>query len=77
MRVPFSNPAVIASINNTEDEVRLLVIGERHKPENRIFYPLNPERRALLSDWWTDHPERPLGPHDGMPDKVRALKVGR
>ena len=30
-------------LNNTGDEVRLLVVGERRKEENRGRYPLNPE----------------------------------
>lgn len=64
-------------LNNTEAEVRLLVVGERSKPENRIFYPRHPERRPLHEDWWDDHPERALGPHDGLPDRVRAAKAGR
>lgn len=52
-------------INNTEQEVRLLVIGETDKAENRIRYPLNPAREAQRPDRWLDWPERPLGPHDG------------
>ena len=62
-------------LNNTDAEVRLLVVGERSKPENRIFYPRNPDRRLLREDWWDNHPERPLGPHDGMTDLVRAAKA--
>lgn len=59
-------------LNNTETEVELLVVGEANKPENRIVYPVNPERRAMRSDWWDDHPRRPLGDHDGRPDKLRS-----
>ncbi len=62
-------------LNNTECEVRLLVVGEADKDENRIVYPLHPERKAMRKDWWDDAPKRPLGPHDGMPDKVRAEKA--
>ncbi len=29
-------------LNNTEQEVRLLVVGEANKKYNRIDYPLNP-----------------------------------
>jgi uncharacterized cupin superfamily protein len=29
-------------INNTDDEVRFLVVGEANKKHNRIYYPLNP-----------------------------------
>jgi uncharacterized cupin superfamily protein len=61
-------------LNNTPSEVRLLVVGERSKPENRIVYPLNLDRKALRKDWWDDHPKHSLGPHDGLPDQVRAAK---
>ena len=61
-------------INNGEREVLLLVGGEAAKPGSRIFYPLNPSRRADMkaSDWWEDVPQHPLGPHDGLPDLVRT-----
>jgi uncharacterized cupin superfamily protein len=58
-------------INNTGTEVNLLVVGEKSKPENRIVYPLNPERKPLREDWWHDAPARTLGPHDGLPDALR------
>ncbi len=54
-------------LNNTDGEVRLLVVGERPKPENRIYYPCNPEQMVLRKDWWHDVPERPMGPHHGKP----------
>lgn len=56
-------------INNGASEAVLLVGGEGNKPDNRIIYPRNPERRAQLpwSHWWDDAPARPLGPHDGKP----------
>lgn len=63
-------------LNNTDTEVRLLVIGERPKPENRIFYPRNPEQRPRRSDWWEDAPARPMGTHDGLPDRVRLWRAG-
>jgi uncharacterized cupin superfamily protein len=62
-------------MNNAEAEVRLLVVGETPKPENRIVYPRNPERKALRDDWWEDAPRRPMGDHDGLPDKVRARRT--
>lgn len=64
-------------LNNTPAEVRLLVVGESSKPENRIAYPLNLDRKALREDWWHDHPRHPLGPHDGLPDRVRTAKSGQ
>jgi uncharacterized cupin superfamily protein len=61
-------------INNTDAEVRLLVVGERPKDENRIVYPRNPERRPLREDWWEDAPVRDMGDHDGLPDRVREAR---
>lgn len=61
-------------INNTEFEVRLLVVGEASKPENRIVYPRNPEMKAVRRDWWDDVPVRTLGPHDGLPDRLRKAR---
>jgi uncharacterized cupin superfamily protein len=61
-------------LNNTETEVLLLVGGEAPKKGSRIFYPLNPSRRQDMkpSDWWEDVPERPLGPHNGLPNPPRS-----
>jgi uncharacterized cupin superfamily protein len=61
-------------INNSGSEALLLVGGEATKPGNRIFYPLNPSRRADLkaSDWWHDVPARELGSHGGLPDPLRG-----
>ena len=58
-------------INNGKRDALLLVGGEAAKPGSRIFYPLNPSRRADMkpSDWWDDVPRQPLGPHDGLPDR--------
>lgn len=60
-------------INNSTREALLLVGGEAPRPGNRIFYPLNPSRRADLEpeEWWRDVPERERGPHDGLPDALR------
>lgn len=63
-------------INNTAREAVLLVGGEAPKAESRIFYPLNPSRRADMppSRWWDDVPRHRLGPHDGLPDTARGEK---
>jgi uncharacterized cupin superfamily protein len=53
-------------LNNTDAEVRLLCIGEKPKPENRIHYPMNPEHEKTRQDAWTDVTPRVLGGHDGM-----------
>ena len=63
-------------INNTDEEVRLLVVGEKSKPENRIHYPKNPERRSLHDDWWEAPPRRSMGSHDGLSDRVRSQRTG-
>ncbi|SDN78898.1 cupin domain-containing protein [Phyllobacterium sp. OV277] len=64
-------------LNNTEEEVRLLVVGETPKPENLIYYPRNPERKPLRSDWWENPPERTMGDHDGLTDKRRASQAAK
>jgi uncharacterized cupin superfamily protein len=55
-------------INNTADEVRLMVIGERPREDNRIRYPLNEAYEVTRADRWTDWPIRPIGDHDGKPE---------
>lgn len=56
-------------LNNTATEVRLLVVGEASKPENRIRYPLNAPYEQTREDRWRDAPVHPLGPHDGRARK--------
>jgi uncharacterized cupin superfamily protein len=56
-------------MNNTDQEARLLVIGERPKDENRIRYPMNEAYEATREDRWVDWPARPLGLHDGKPTR--------
>jgi uncharacterized cupin superfamily protein len=60
-------------INDGEREATLLVGGEADKCDNRIFYPLHPQRRGDMpwSSWWDDIPLRPQGPHDGRPRALR------
>ena len=61
-------------INNSEQEVVLLVGGEAPKPGSRIYYPLNSSRRQDMPEqyWWSDVPYRELGGHDGLPDAQRT-----
>ncbi|PHM29155.1 cupin domain-containing protein [Xenorhabdus budapestensis] len=58
-------------INNTDSEVRLLVVGEKSKPEHKIWYPLNLEYQKTISRGWDFPPEQVFGEHDGKPDKNR------
>lgn len=63
-------------INDTKGDVRLLVVGETSKKENKVYYPLNPSRRQQCQDtWWHDIPKHDHGSHDGMPDKLRGSEA--
>jgi uncharacterized cupin superfamily protein/RimJ/RimL family protein N-acetyltransferase len=63
-------------INNTDFDARILVVGERNKPENKIVYPLHPARNAEIGErHWSDAPKQPLGPHDGLPDILRKKQT--
>lgn len=64
-------------INDSEAEVRLLVVGERNRPGNRVLYPLHPQARTYMDYFWEDAPPRERGPHDGMSAKVRAERARR
>lgn len=58
-------------MNNTDTPVRLLVVGEHKRPDNKVVYPLHPHRNAQVGEaYWADAPSRPLGPHDGVPRKI-------
>jgi uncharacterized cupin superfamily protein len=57
-------------INNGTADLRMIVIGQRGILGNRLFYPRHVEYRDQWGDdWWRDAPQRPLGPHDGKPDR--------
>lgn len=65
-------------LNNTEEEVVLLVGGEANKEDNKIFYPMHPHRNEQVKDsghFWEGHPKKEFGDHDGMPDKLRDNPV--
>ena len=59
-------------INNSDTEVVLLVGGEAQRQGSRIYYPVNPSRRADMdpANWWDDVPQHALGPHDGRPNSA-------
>jgi uncharacterized cupin superfamily protein len=57
-------------INNTDEGVRFLAIGEASRYGSRVAFPCDP----AVADWfgghgklWSDPPSRRLGPHDGHP----------
>jgi uncharacterized cupin superfamily protein len=51
-------------LNDSVDPIQILIVGI-HDPEDRVFYPLNPERAHPRP--WTAPPNRRLGPHTGQP----------
>lgn len=62
-------------LNNTEGDVRLLVVGEASTPGHQVFYPLHHVRNEELGEaLWRDPPARDLGPHDGLPDVLRKRR---
>jgi uncharacterized cupin superfamily protein len=61
-------------INNTNLNVKLLVVGERIVKDDKIIYPLHPARNQEMEDkglLWEDCPKRALGGHDGHSDLKR------
>lgn len=62
-------------MNNTETTVRLLVVGETSKKENKCFYAFHTERNevAKKEGWfWENHPKHTLGDHDGQPHRQKS-----
>jgi uncharacterized cupin superfamily protein len=62
-------------INNTDSPVRMLTIAEASRYNSQVHFPLT----RALDPWldkqgkrWADPPARKLGPHDGLPDKMRG-----
>ncbi len=56
-------------LNNSDADVHLLIVGEHQVAENRLYYPLNPDRMTLFrrrNRAWDDAPKHELGPHDGV-----------
>jgi uncharacterized cupin superfamily protein/N-acetylglutamate synthase-like GNAT family acetyltransferase len=62
-------------INNSDEDVHLLVAGERTKSENLCVFPINPELRDDCKIWWGDAPLQSLGLHDGKPGPVRPEEL--
>ena len=60
-------------VNNSTEDVVLLVGGEAPKAGSRIHYPLHPSRRDDMppANWWEDVPKHELGPDDALGDVSR------
>ncbi len=59
-------------INNSSQDVHLLVAGERSKNDNLCAFPINPELKEDCAIWWDDFPKHRLGPHNGEPGPVET-----
>lgn len=65
-------------LNNTAAPVRLLVVGEASRKDNKAFYAFHVKRNeeARKLGWlWENPPRQSLGGHDGLPDLLRARGI--
>ena len=61
------------TINNSDRDALLLVGAEAGRAKNQFWYPMHPHRDKEIGElFWHDHPKVKLGPHDGLPDALRA-----
>jgi uncharacterized cupin superfamily protein len=62
-------------MNNSDEDAMLIVGGEAGRARNQFWYPFHPKRNKEIGAlYWADHPVPKLGPHDGMPDALRAKR---
>jgi uncharacterized cupin superfamily protein len=62
-----------AIINNSNADAVLIVGGERSRLVNKYWYTFHHKYNKEIGDgYWADHPVHKLGPHDGMPNALRA-----
>ena len=57
-------------LNNTANDVRLMVVGEAAKKDNKCFYALHPKRNeeAKAAGWlWENPPRHERGEHNALP----------
>ena len=54
-------------MNNSDEDVTLLVVGEPPKAHNKVFYPVNQDLAQTRPDWWETPPRQAQGDHDGIP----------
>lgn len=59
-------------INNSAQDVKLVVGGSAFDPENKCIYSLHEKRNQEMGNFlWKDAPKLSLGKHDGLPNKIR------
>jgi uncharacterized cupin superfamily protein len=60
-------------IDNSDADAVLIVGGEASRAKAQVWYPKHPHRQKEIGEgYWADHPKPKFGPHDGMPDALRA-----
>lgn len=57
-------------INNTQEEVHLIVAGDITKKDNLCYFPMNPELKNTCQIWWDNPPVHHIGPHNGLSGPV-------
>ena len=64
-------------LNNSENVVLAIVVGETKPVNEKLFYPMHPGRNEEIKEkgfFWQEHPQHEFGHHDGWPDKKRPAK---
>ncbi|WP_052610289.1 cupin domain-containing protein [Bacteriovorax sp. BSW11_IV] len=59
-------------LNNTDENVEMMVLGEQGDHGDLIYYPLHPSRNEECKEqnfFWEQRPEVELGDHNGLPSK--------
>jgi uncharacterized cupin superfamily protein len=67
-------------INNADKDVRLFVMTEAFRRNNKATHPLDPageENLRKMNMFWADAPKRKLGPNDGMPGATAGRRRGK
>jgi uncharacterized cupin superfamily protein len=60
-------------INNGGSDVLMLVGSEGSRLHGQFWYPYQPSQNKAVGElYWVDHPVPKLGPHDGLPNALRA-----
>jgi len=68
MTVGFAAGTGIAHclLNNTDEIIEFVALGDRTKKDNKCSFPVNPELKTTHQEiWWSDYPSQDIGPHDG------------
>ncbi|KAG8709938.1 hypothetical protein FRC08_017854 [Ceratobasidium sp. 394] len=63
-----------ASGDESGQDLITWIVGENRRSEDRVVYPLHPEKRQTFKRWWEDSPQRKLGDHPGRPAKPYSLR---